>query len=80
MKASEDFWDEKVLVEHGGKAKRNKLHEHELLDLREHIELISFNITKVYHHAKDRSRKEYNKSKISMRKKFHHSYKNEKSG
>lgn len=67
---SENLWDEKPLSDQAGKAKRNKLQEHELEELREHIDLISFNIGKVYQHAKDRSRKEYNKSKHTMRKKI----------
>lgn len=51
------------------KGKRNVLSEHELDELREHVDLISFNIGKVYRHAKDRSRKEYNKAKMSLGKK-----------
>lgn len=52
------------------KCKRNKLSEAELEELREHIDLISFNISKVYRHAKDRSRKEINRAKTSFRKKL----------
>ncbi|MGZ3788574.1 MAG: hypothetical protein ACXVLQ_08635 [Bacteriovorax sp.] len=76
---AEKNWDENF-VETKGSSKKNKIYQHELEDLREHIDHVSFNIEKVYQHAKDRSRKEYNKSKQSIRKKFHHSYKNEKSG
>lgn len=81
MKLSTDNgWGEEtnVLAPNTVKYKRNKLCEHELEELREHIDLVSFNIAKVYRHAKDRTRKELNKSKNSFRKKLHHSYKNEK--
>lgn|GEM_PF-707125 len=72
-------WDENLVAsEQSVNKKRNKLSDHELEDLREHIDLISFNIGKVYRHAKDRSRKEYNKTKHTLRRKLHHSYKNEK--
>jgi len=60
------------------------MHEHELEELRECVDLISMNIghniEKVYRDAKERNRKELFKSKNTMRKKFHHSYNNEKSG
>jgi hypothetical protein len=55
-----------------------KFSEHDLDDLREHIDAVSFNLGKVYHHAKDRSRKQSFRN--SLKKKFHHIYKNEKSG
>lgn len=61
-----------------GKIRKNKYSEHDLEDLREHIDAVSFNLGKVYHHAKDRSRKQSFRN--SLKKKFHHIYKNEKSG
>lgn len=76
----EDLWNEKKVSESAGNNKKNRLHEHELEELREHIDLISFNIGKVYQHAKYRSRKEYNRSKNSMRRKSNHLYKNDKAG
>ncbi len=76
----EDLWNEKMISEQSGKTKKDRLHEHELEELREHIDLISFNIGKVYQHAKYRSRKGYNRSKNSVKKKFHHLYTIEKSG
>lgn len=70
MKASvESGWNENF--EKTLNIKRHKLSEHELDELREHVELISFNIEKVYRHAKDRSRKEYNKTKFNFRKSNH---------
>ena len=82
MKVSvEGGWDEGgIISEQSVKAKRIKLSDHDLEELREHIDLISFNIGKVYRHAKDRSRKEYNKSKQTFRRKLQHSYKSEKIG
>lgn len=73
MKVSADNgWDESSVISGQSiKAKRNKLTDHELDELREHIDLISYNIGKVYRHAKDRSRKEYNKAKNSFKKKIH---------
>ncbi len=77
------FWEDTSL-EQNTKRKKIKMHEHELEELREHVDLIALNIGhnigKVYQHAKDRTRKELFKSKNTMRKKFHHSYNNEKSG
>lgn len=61
----------KASLENSLKIKRNKLSDHELDQLREHVELVSFNIGKVYRHAKDRSRKEYNKAKFNFRKSNH---------
>lgn len=80
MKLSLDRgWDEDTMVsEQAAKTKRNKISSHELDELREHIDLISFNILKVYHHAKDRSKKELNKSKNTFKKKIHYSQKNGK--
>lgn len=73
MKATLDcIWDEDFV-----EIKRSKLSDHELDELREHIEL-SFNIGKVYYHAKERSRKEHSRAKINLKRKLHHSYKNEK--
>lgn len=71
MKATtEKNWEDSGGVElQSIKCKRNKLSEAELEELREHIDLISFNISKVYRHAKDRSRKEFNRAKLSFRKK-----------
>ncbi|MDO9182913.1 MAG: hypothetical protein Q7U04_10925 [Bacteriovorax sp.] len=76
----EKNWEEDLVSEKSTKAKRKKLNEHELDELREHIDHISFNISKVYRHAKDRSRKEFNHAKNSFRRKFQHSYKNDKIG
>lgn len=80
MKVSvDDGLDENLMdLELSIKAKRNKLSDNDLEELREHIDLISFNIGKVYRHAKDRSRKEYNKAKHTFRRRLHHSYRNEK--
>lgn len=79
MKATgKETLEDSLKSEHTSKEKRNKLNEHELEELREHIDLISFNIGKVYRHARDRSRKEYNQVKQSLRRKLHHSYKSEK--
>lgn len=64
-----------LMPEQNTKVKRNKLNEHELEDLREHIDMISFNIGKVYRHAKDRSKKEFNHAKYNLGKKLHRSYK-----
>lgn len=61
-----------------GKPRRAKVSEHELDDLREHMDSVSFNLGKVYQHARDRSRKQSIRN--SMRKRFHHTHKNEKSG
>ncbi|MFA6236015.1 MAG: hypothetical protein WC635_01705 [Bacteriovorax sp.] len=70
---ADNGWDENLIVsEQSLKAKRNRLSDHELEELREHIDLISFNIGKVYQHAKDRSRKELKKVKHNFRKKLHH--------
>lgn len=74
----ENMWEDSLMSEQTTKAKRSRSSEHELEELREHIDLISFNIGKVYRHAKDRSRKEYNKARHTLRRKLHHSYKNEK--
>lgn len=69
----EEFEDEKKwetpMIKKPSKYQREQLNAHELDELREHIDLISFNIGKVYHHAKVRQ---------TMKKKLHHSYKNEK--
>ncbi|MDD4973802.1 MAG: hypothetical protein PHY93_05595 [Bacteriovorax sp.] len=73
----QNIWED-GLTEQATKVKRSQLSEHDLEELREHIDLISFNIGKVYRHAKDRSRKEYNKARHTLRRKIHHSYKNEK--
>lgn len=62
----------------GGKPRRNLVSDIDLDDLREHVDTISFNIGKVYQHARDRSRKQSIRN--SMRKRFHHTHKNEKSG
>jgi hypothetical protein len=74
----ENMWEDSLISEQTTKVKRSRSSEHELEELREHIDLISFNIGKVYRHAKDRSRKEYNKARHTFRRKLHHSYKNEK--
>ncbi len=55
----------------GGKRRKSRMSEHELEDLREHIDVITFNLGKVYQHAKDRTRKQSNRS--SVRKKFQNS-------
>jgi hypothetical protein len=73
----QNIWDES-LTDQATKIKRSQISEHDLEELREHIDLISFNIGKVYRHAKDRSRKEYNKARHTIRRNIHHSYKNEK--
>lgn len=71
--AADNGWDENsVSSEQLLKAKRNRLSDHELEELREHIDLISFNIGKVYRHAKDRSRKGLKKVRHNFRKKLHH--------
>ncbi len=76
---SDNEWDDGSMVAgHSVKSKRKKLCNHELDELREHIDLISFNILKVYHHAKDRSKKEFNKSKTTFKKKVRYSQKDEK--
>ena len=71
--------EKRVGTDHSLRDKRNILREHELEELHVHVDLISFNIEKVYRHAKDRSRKEYNKAKMSLSKKIS-SNKNIKSG
>lgn len=78
MKPMQNFFYDESFLDQPGKLRRNKMSEHELEDLREHVDQISFNLGKVYQHAKDRSRK--NSLRNSMKKKFHHIYKNEKSG
>ena len=74
----EKSWDDGAGAEQITNVKRSKLSEVELEELREHVDLISFNIGKVYRHVKDQSRKEYNQARHSFSKKRHHSYKNEK--
>jgi hypothetical protein len=77
------WWNEDFSGKTDGKVEKKKKHIqdfNELEDLREHIDFISYNLGKVYQHAKDRSRKEFNKSKNSLRRRFHHSYNNEESG
>jgi len=75
---AENLWDEDTSSELTTKLKRKKIIELELEDLRDHVERISFNIDKVYRHAKDQSRKEYNHAKQSFRRKLQNSYKKEK--
>jgi hypothetical protein len=75
---SDKSWDDNLAIEQTAKLHRNKLSEIELDELREHVDLVSFNIEKVYRQAKDRTRKEYNQAKHSLGRKLHHSYKNEK--
>lgn len=70
--ADSDWSENSSMPEQSLKAKRIRLSDHELEELREHIDLISFNISKVYRHAKDRSRKEFKKVKHTYRKKLHH--------
>lgn len=74
---AEKTWNDDILSESNIKLKKNKFGEHELEDLKEHIESISFNISKVYRHAKDRSRKEYNKAKNATKIKSRHFYHDE---
>lgn len=74
----ENNCDDILLPDQVTKFNRNKLSEFELNELRENLDLISFNIEKVYRQAKDRSRKEFNQAKYSLGRKLHHSYKNEK--
>lgn len=80
MKLSdEELWEDQTNSEmKSPKLKRKKSHWHELEDLREHIDLISFNLKKVYCHAKDRSRKEDREARLVPRRKLHHAYKNGK--
>ena len=75
---ADKLWDEDSSSELTTKAKRKKLNELELEDLRDHVDRISFNIDKVYRHAKDQSRKEYNQAKLTFRRKLQISYKKEK--
>lgn len=63
------------LNEENKSARRDRISEHELDDLKEHIDQISFNLGKVYQHAKDRSRK--HSLRNSMKKKIQHFYKND---
>ncbi len=51
------------------KLKKCKVDQSELEDLREHIDLISHKIDKVYRRAKDRNRKEIAKAKTLFKKK-----------
>jgi hypothetical protein len=79
VNALDDGWDEKLMdSKQSIKEKRSKANDHELEELREHIDLISFNIGKVYRHAKDRSRKEYNKAKNTFKRRPLNEYRNEK--
>jgi hypothetical protein len=66
--SGEQNWEDGLYSSQSTKVRRNKLSQHELEELREHIDQISFNISKVYRHAKDRSRKEYNHAKHSIRR------------
>ena len=75
---ADKLWDEDFSSELTTKAKRKKLNELELEDLRDHVDRISFNIDKVYRHAKVQSRKEYNQDKQTFRRKLQNSYKKEK--
>jgi hypothetical protein len=64
-------------IEQGIKLKMQKISEYELEELREHIDHISFNIEKVYRHAKDRSRKEFNQARLANSRRLYHSQKSE---
>lgn len=70
----EKMWDGSLRSGQTTRAKRSQLCEDELEELREHIDLISFKIGKVYRHAKDRSRKGYNEAKHALRRKLGRSY------
>lgn len=76
---SEERWDDIQRSEQRTKVKRGQFNEHDLEELREHIDLVSYNIGKVYRHAKERTRKECNQAKHTLRRKLRHSYKNDKS-
>lgn len=57
--------NKKTSIEVELKQKKSKLnaYEYDLDELKEHIELVSFNLSKVYRQAKDRSRKGSKKAK-----------------
>ena len=58
--------------------KKNRSIDYELDELREHVDNISFNISKVYRHAEKRSRKkmrkEMNKNRNNLKEKYSFKY------
>ena len=73
-------WDEGDNLDQTVQIKRKKLKAHELEELRDHVEHISFNIEKVYRLAKVSSKKEFKHARQLLKRKIHHTSKNEKSG
>jgi len=68
------FYDESALTT--VKHRRTKMSDSEQEDLRDTFDNVSFNLGKAYQHAKDRSRKQWQRNQ--MRKRLHHTYKSEK--
>lgn len=68
------FYDDNALTT--VKHRRTKMSDSELEDLRDTLDSVSFNLGKAYQHAKDRSRKQWQRNQ--MRKRFHHTYKSDK--
>ena len=50
------------------KSKKTNCYESELQDLKEYVDLISFNLKRVYLHTKNRTLKDFRKNKSILRK------------
>ncbi len=79
---SDKKMNNEIVTDEALKHKKSKfnIHQRELDELKEHVDLISFNISKVYRQARDRSRKEYNKIKYTTKNKGHYSHSEDENG